>query len=120
VPHVKSLRQRMNQAADMLGIIHGQFDSMETVFKQMSQLQINTEQLNRYLKLVFPDPQDVDSRSALAAAQNNRLWSTYFFEQGKGTDLPGVKGTLWAAYNAVAELIDHRLPQSPGGRSSAG
>jgi len=37
-----------------------------------------------------------------------RQWAQYFFEKGKGDDLPGVRGTLWAAYNGVAELTDHR------------
>jgi len=28
-------------------------------------------------------------------------------ETGRGHDLKGVRGTLWAAYNAVTELVDH-------------
>lgn len=28
------------------------------------------------------------------------------FEHGKGNDMPGVKGTYWAAYNAVTEYVD--------------
>jgi hypothetical protein len=44
------------------------------------------------------------------------IWSAHFSEHGKGTDLPGVTGTLWAAYNGVAELIDHRQVQGAGRR----
>jgi phage/plasmid-like protein (TIGR03299 family) len=29
------------------------------------------------------------------------------FEKGRGNDMPGVKGTLWAAYNAVTEFLAH-------------
>jgi hypothetical protein len=43
--------------------------------------------------------------------QDNRVWAEYFFVHGKGNEKPGVKGSLWAAYNGVAELIDH--PQPP-------
>jgi hypothetical protein len=28
-------------------------------------------------------------------------------ENGRGNDRPAVRGTLWVAYNAVTELIDH-------------
>jgi hypothetical protein len=28
---------------------------------------------------------------------------------GRGNDLPGVRGTLWGAYNGVTELVDHYL-----------
>lgn len=30
------------------------------------------------------------------------------FEAGRGNSLPSVRGTLWAAYNGVAEFLDHR------------
>ena len=30
-------------------------------------------------------------------------------ENGLGNNLLGVKGTLWAGYNAVTELIDHKI-----------
>lgn len=111
VPHVKSLRERMKQAVDMLGLINRQFAGIEENFTNMARRQINAEQLGRYLQSVFPDPQDKEDDKAIAKAKGNRLWSTYFFEQGKGTSLPGVNGTLWAAYNGVAELVDHRQPQ---------
>lgn len=110
VPHVTSLRERMRQAGDMLGLINHQFDSIGETFKSMTEHQIDAQHLDRYLHLVFPDPHDKENRDAMARARTNRLWSTYFFEQGKGTDLRGVKGTLWAAYNGVAELTDHRQP----------
>ena len=29
------------------------------------------------------------------------------FEKGRGNDLPGVRGTWWAAYNAVSEYLTH-------------
>jgi len=31
----------------------------------------------------------------------------------KGADLPGVRRTLWAAYNGVTELCDHRFRRQP-------
>ena len=43
-----------------------------------------------------------------------------FLEHGKGNDCPGVRGTLWAAYNGVTELIDHRrTKQTPDRRLDA-
>jgi hypothetical protein len=38
-----------------------------------------------------------------------RTNSAVLFESGRGNDLPGIKGTLWAAYNGVTELVDHHL-----------
>jgi Domain of unknown function (DUF932) len=30
------------------------------------------------------------------------------FEAGRGNDLPGVRGTMWAGLNAVTEYVDHQ------------
>jgi len=29
------------------------------------------------------------------------------FEDGRGANLPKVRGTLWGAYNAITEFVDH-------------
>lgn len=111
VPHVKSLPQRMKRAADLLGIVGREFEAIERQFKAMAVHRLEEEQLDRYLHLVFPDPKDEENSDARARANLNRLWSVHFSEHGKGMDLPGVRGTLWAAYNGVAELVDHRQPR---------
>jgi hypothetical protein len=36
--------------------------------------------------------------------RHNRL--TELYEAGIGTDLPGVRGTLWAAYNGITQWVD--------------
>lgn len=40
--------------------------------------------------------------------QRDRSWSEYFFDQGRGNRMPGVEGTLWAAFTGVTEWMDHR------------
>lgn len=37
-----------------------------------------------------------------------------YFETGRGNDFQGVKGTWWAAYNAVTEYVDH-VARAKGG-----
>ena len=49
--------------------------------------------------------------------QRDRNWSEYFFDQGRGNRLPGVSGSLWAAFNGVTEWLDHRKSrQNPNQR----
>jgi hypothetical protein len=86
---------------------------------------MDSNRLARYLKLVFPDPADTRSsglsssiggsetreermRRAKERAETNRRWGEHFFLEGRGNQLQGIKGTLWAAYNGIAELCDHR------------
>ena len=55
--------------------------------------------------------------------RSSALWregAEHFFEEGRGNRLPGVCGTLWAAFNGVTELLDHRKTrQSPHQRLSS-
>jgi hypothetical protein len=74
----------------------------------MCKLDLSVERLDEYLGKVFPAPKDPENLKALKRIQENRSWSGYFFEHGKGNDRPGVRGSLWAAYNGVTELVDHR------------
>lgn len=115
IPHMRSLKARMDQTADLLGIVGRRFTGIETSFKAMATRRINAEQLDHYLQAVFPDPQDITDERAMARMSTNRRLTVTLFETGKGTDLPGVRGTLWAAYNAVAEFTDHRPPQRGNG-----
>ena len=44
---------------------------------------------------------------ALTQACADRARAEYLFAMGKGNEQKGVAGTLWAAYNGVAEYVDY-------------
>jgi hypothetical protein len=44
---------------------------------------------------------------------------TQKFEHGRGNDMPGVKGTLWAAFNGVTEYVDYTRTTRGGSDSRA-
>lgn len=82
----------------------------------MARVQVNASQLTEYLTEVFK-PSDPTDEGALIRAERNRDWAEHFFDEGRGNRLPGVRGTLWAAFNGVTELLDHRKTrQTPGQR----
>ena len=117
IAHFKNLHKRLSQAEKLLGIIGKRFDGIEANFKEMVKVRLDGDRLSDYLSDVFPDPRDPENDGALAAARRNRLFGEYFFEEGEGNRLPGVRGTLWAAYNGITELVDHRqTKQTDDGR----
>lgn len=109
IVHTLNMQQRLRQAKELLGIVHTQYGTIERDFQAMSKIRMNSQRLNNYFNAVFPDPEDPENFDALQRAQNNRLRAEYLFEQGKGSDVKGVRGTLWAAYNGITELVDHRI-----------
>jgi hypothetical protein len=57
-----------------------------------------------------------DEKLARWTAHQQRLLELY--ASGQGSDLPGVRGTAWAAYNSVTEWVDHHYPLLQSGKVS--
>jgi len=106
VKHSRDVKDKLKQASELLGIVNDKYDTIERSFKNMAKVLLNEKRLNEYVKTIFPDPVD---ELQYATVDNNREMVRELFEQGLGNNLPGVAGTLWAGYNAVTELIDHKI-----------
>jgi hypothetical protein len=105
------VHERLREATRLLGIIEQCFDEVGELFQRMTKIQVREDRFKQYLELVFPDPAEPENAKAHDRIRRDRTWAEYFFTQGKGTDLKGVRGTLWAAYNGVTEYVDHRVLQ---------
>jgi phage/plasmid-like protein (TIGR03299 family) len=105
VVHHQGIHQRIKQAHEMLGLIKSKFNDLEASFKQMARVKMDKNRLTQYLAQVYPDPKE---ENKIEMVRRDRGWSEYFFNEGRGNRMPGVAGTLWAAFNGVTEWLDHR------------
>lgn len=109
VAHTPSLPERMAAARDALGIINQRFEEIAAAFKSMVEVNVNHERLAHYVDRVFPLPADKSDGRTVARVQNARNESARLFDSGRGNIAPKVRGTLWAAYNGVAEFVDYAI-----------
>lgn len=111
IAHTRDVRERLRVAANLLNAIKLRFSDIETVFGGMAKVKMDQERLAKYFREVFPDPgrgnDEVRYERALVQVQRDRAGAEYRAEMGRGMDLNGVRGTLWAAYNGVTEYIDY-------------
>lgn len=67
--------------------------------------------LNRPARISAGTESEIEtmSRHAQAATDSRRIQDNILeiLETGRGMDLPGVRGTMWGAYNAVTEYLTH-------------
>ncbi len=111
--HTPDVKHRLKAAGQLLAQVRTRYDTMEQALQAMARISIDQARLQEYLTEVFPDADPTDE-AAVSRVKRSRQWSGYFFDQGRGNRLPGVTGTLWAAFNGVTELLDHRRTrQSP-------
>ena len=80
------------------------FDDAAAVIDRLASHSPTSAQLAAYFGELYLDPQEGKENTR---AVNTRSNLQRLFEEGVGHDQPGVKGTTWAAYNAVTEYVDH-------------
>lgn len=120
IRHIGDVKQQLAEAQRVLGISRKYFEVAGEAFRAMSAKEISAAMLEGYLKAVVPDPEESIVRghgdpgthsilyqSARDRAQRIRDRIAFLFEAGRGNQIPGARGTLWAAYNAATEWVDH-------------
>ena len=113
VYHQRDIKARLNDVPKILNIVNKKYSEIEESFKALLTIQMTDITIKKYLEDVFPDPKNRKDPKLyeyeIAKAKSNREWAKYFFENGVGNNLSGVKGSLWAVYNGVTELVDHKI-----------
>jgi len=106
VPHTRDINERLKAARENLHLINTKYEEIERVMTDMARVMMEGRLAN-YLKLVFPDPPSSKDRREFERMEEQRRRAAVLFTKGKGNDLKGVAGSLWAAYNGITEMIDH-------------
>ena len=105
IRHNGNLQAKIGEAQRVLGLATAFYDDVQAKIDRLASVQPTRTQLELYFEKLYPDPFDgIDaSRAKKTRDELHRL-----FEQGIGHDMPAIKNTLWMAYNAVTEFVDHR------------
>lgn len=108
IRHTSLMGTRIDQVRESLGIVHNFYAQFEETAKLLASKQCNTEGWRKMLKEIGIIPHD--ELHMKTRAENIIEEVSALFEGGqKGGNMPGVKGTAWGAFNAVAEYADfHR------------
>lgn len=93
-------------------------ENVQVQFKEMMDRKFDDDLTREYIENLFPVP-----REPASAGTDKRVRHQYLTRvekvrtarekiahlrlYGKGTDLPGVKESLWGTFNAVLEYVDH-------------
>lgn len=100
IKHTAHASERMKEAHEILGLTNQLYEELDIIFNRMSEKMVSDSVLTGYVRSVFPLPQRNQSRTEAVHDQVREL-----FHEGKGAELS--VGSLWGAYNAVTEYIDH-------------
>jgi phage/plasmid-like protein (TIGR03299 family) len=103
VRHTKGTLRSLEAIRDVMDLANQSFEATAEQYRRLATRDICPADLRRYVKQVFSLPEE----RATERPQQRRLLESCvrLFEVGQGNALITVRGTAWAAYNAVTEYL---------------
>lgn len=119
IRHTANLGQKVADAQEALGIMSQQFSIFEEASQKLASVQVSRASLKDYVVSTGLIPSVADAKDQSSRARNIMDQVSNLFERGKGAELAGAKGTLWGAFNAVVEYVDHYRGPSLANRAES-
>lgn len=121
IRHSAKAAVRIDEARKALGIVKKQVEETADAYRVLAGTPLVDPK--PYFADVFPEPERVEDNDLyelrLARWNARQQELLQLFEAGRGTDIPGVRGSAWGGYNAVTEWFDHVYPVLQSGEVSA-
>jgi phage/plasmid-like protein (TIGR03299 family) len=105
--HCSTMGMRLDYVRETIGLVSSQFTMFEDITRRMAAHQVTSDALKKFVVSSGVVPITADGDKPSSRAYNIMEDVSKMFEYGKGADMPGAKGTLWGAFNAVVEYVDY-------------
>lgn len=104
IGHWGNLEKRVEEARLKLGLISQRFDLFDEELRRLLAVKMSDKKLAAYFNGLLPKAENERQ------AKTRETVIVKFHENfvNSRNALPGIKGTAWAAYNAVSEFADHQ------------
>ena len=116
IRHRGSLEAKVAEAREILFESREQFDKSANFYRELAEVPMTSSDWIDLCLEVFPEPVDVDGKTSSRAksiVNEKRVTLTNLFLDGTGSEIPGVRGTAWGAYNALTEYASfYRGPKN--------
>ena len=110
IKHTKNVVSNLESVQEIMNLADSEFEATAEQYRALVMKDINSKDLEKYVKLIFNTTAKlVEAGGNVDNLSNKRILEQIIplFEKGRGNDMTGVKGTMWAAYNAVNEYLQY-------------
>jgi phage/plasmid-like protein (TIGR03299 family) len=117
VRHTRSVKENLVAVREVMDLVNAEFEATAAQYRRLAKKPINQSDVRTYVKQVVLAEGDEKKWTP----QTQKLVGSIevLVADGTGNDLPGVRGTLWAAYNGVAEYLSYERGKPGEGRLDA-
>jgi phage/plasmid-like protein (TIGR03299 family) len=103
IRHTANMKHALEVIQGTVAIATEGFQGSLSAFRMLQQKRITISGLENYVREVLDHPNNPEEPTMPRAWDDIQL----AYLQGPGSEIPGVKGTYWGAYNAVAHWLTH-------------
>jgi phage/plasmid-like protein (TIGR03299 family) len=126
IVHRGNVADRLEFAGELLAKVGAYYDELSEVYRKFAKTSMKDKQMRTYIAealrpyggvkteeeaLEIAKLQEEEGMSVRLQTEVQNVMN--LVEAGRGTDIKGVRGTLWGTYNAITEYVDHhKTPRS--------
>ena len=112
IRHTTNAEERIAEAGLLLNKMNQYFTEIGERCHDLAEFQIDDTFLRDYKDILFGKEEDLPTRGPGRAIRLNKIQLfDNRLENGRGVNLPGVKGTAWWTVQAAIEMADYDLPK---------
>lgn len=104
--HTANMGDRVKEVREGLAIVNKHFEEFGLAAQQLVKVKMKEADFRGMIKKVGLVPNEPDAELSKQAKDVITQLSA-LFEAGAGTEIKGVRGTAWGAFNAITEYVDH-------------
>ena len=116
VRHSKFVNANVQSMRDVMNFANQEFEATAEQYRYLASRTINSDDLDKYIKIVLGADTKKSEDELPTRTKNIVATVTTLFENGKGADIAGVRGTYWGAYNAVTEYLNYSKGRNENNR----
>lgn len=104
VRHNAGVKAKIDNLREVMNLANQEFEATAQQFRFLASSMYNQEDIIKYVQKIvgIKDGEDISTRKLNICKEIFEL-----IDSGTGQDIPGVRGTWWAAYNGVTEYLNY-------------
>lgn len=115
IRHTAKSKTSLDNIREIINTANSEFEATAEQYRLLASRQFNQADVLKYVKQVLEIKEDATSKKGVTQAQN-RIDEMMTLIEGPRQNLPGVRGTWWAAYNGVNEFFNYKAGNTNSSR----
>lgn len=105
IKHTSNWEHRLELAHLMLHQSEEYWENMKEIIRLLARSSITRVEVGAFLDAMFPER--INKKTGKVMEPEGREAVLRLMEEGRGSDIPGVRGSKWGLFNAYSEYLDH-------------